>query len=43
MGAGDTLIEDIETQLREAVPQINSVMSALKKAADAAIHPGCSY
>ena len=43
MGAGETLIEDIESKLREAVPQISSVYVRPEKAADAVIQPGWSY
>lgn len=43
MGAGETLIEELERQLRDAVPQISSVYVRPEKAADAVIRPGWSY
>jgi cation diffusion facilitator family transporter len=42
MGAGETLIEELERMLRDAVPQISSVYVRPEKAADAVIRPGWS-
>jgi hypothetical protein len=43
MGAGETLIEEIERQLRDAVPQISSVYVRPEKTPDAVIRAGWSY
>lgn len=43
MGEGETLIERLELELREAVPQISSVYVRPEKAADAVVWPAGSY